>query len=145
MIIRDFKISDLDFVVNIQFDSFDDPYPIGLLLDLYKHGAGFLVAQVGRIVVGYVIFWVSDDIGHIIAIAVDSRFRDMNVGSLLLEKVKYILKRNSIKVINLEVRKSNFDAIRFYINHGFSVVDEIEEYYSDFEDGVIMQYNNSYN
>lgn len=143
MIIRDFKITDLDDVVNIEFNSFDDPYPIGILLELYNHGAGFLVAQVGKSVVGYVIFWVKDGFGHIIAIAVDEKFRNMKVGSMLISKVKWIFKCNEINKIRLEVRKSNESAIKFYLKKDFHQIDYIPNYYSDGEDAIIMEYGYS--
>ena len=114
MIIRDFLLSDLDDVVRIEYEAFDDPYPVGILLQLYNAGAGFLVAQVAQTIVGYVIFWIKEGQGHIIVIAVDSNYQDMKVGSLLLEKACFIFKRNNINTVFLEVRKSNIRAINFY-------------------------------
>jgi ribosomal-protein-alanine N-acetyltransferase len=138
--IRNFQISDLDDVLRIQFQSFDDPYPVGIILDLYNKGAGFLVAQVGRSVVGYIIFWIREGIGHIIAIAVDERFRSMKIGSMLMENAVDILKRNDIPLVNLEVRKSNILARKFYLKWGFKQVKYCKKYYSDGEDGIIMRY-----
>ncbi|MDO5824831.1 MAG: ribosomal-protein-alanine N-acetyltransferase [Methanosphaera sp. rholeuAM130] len=141
MDIRNFQISDLDDVLRIQFQSFTDPYPVGILLDLYNKGAGFLVAQVGRFVVGYIIFWIRDGSGHIIAIAVDKRFRSMKIGSVLLENALNLIKSNGIFTVKLEVRKSNITARKFYLKMGFKQIKYCEKYYSDGEDGIIMQYD----
>lgn len=141
MIIRDFKVSDLDDVVRIEYDSFPDPYPLGLLLDLHKKGAGFLVAQVGENVIGYVIFWIREGMGHIIAIAVDERFRDMKVASMLLLNAIKLLHKNKIFKVMLEVRKSNINARKFYQKRGFKQIKYCKKYYSDGEDAVIMQYD----
>ena len=140
MDIRNFQISDLDDVLRIQFQSFDDPYPVGIIIDLFNKGAGFLVAQVGRSVVGYIIFWIRDGVGHIIAIAVDERFRSMKIGTMLLENALDIIKRNDIFTVNLEVRKSNITARKFYLKWGFKQIKYCKSYYSDGEDGIIMQY-----
>ena len=142
MIIRDFLLSDLDDVVRIEYEAFDDPYPVGILLQLYNAGAGFLVAQVAQTIVGYVIFWIKEGQGHIIVIAVDSNYQDMKVGSLLLEKTCFIFKRNNINTVFLEVRKSNIRAITFYKRNGFVKINEEDDYYNDGESAIIMQYSN---
>lgn len=140
MIIRDFKLSDLNEVVKIEFNSFDDPYPVDVLIQLYNIGAGFLVAELAHHVVGYVIFWIKDDFGHIVIIAVDEKYRSMKIGSLLLEKAIFIFKRNNIFDIKLEVRKSNVRARYFYQRNNFVQVSEENNYYSDGETAIIMKY-----
>lgn len=145
MIIRDFKPTDLDDVLAIEYEAFPDPYPIDVLIQLHERGAGFIVAEVGRHVVGYNIFWIREGIGHIIAIAVNSHFRDMHVGSLLLEKSLSIFSVNNISTVVLEVRKSNVKAINFYIKHGFVTIKEEDNYYSDGESAFIMEYQHSGN
>ncbi len=142
MIIRDFNLSDLDDVVNIEFNAFSDPYPVNVLIQLHDLGAGFLVAQVNQKVVGYVIFWVKNGFGHIVAIAVDQKFQDMHIGSSLLENALSIFKRNHIDIVRLEVRESNIKARRFYQKMGFVQIAVEEEYYDDGEAAIIMQYSN---
>jgi ribosomal-protein-alanine N-acetyltransferase len=141
LIIRDFKISDIDDVVRIEYDSFPDPYPMGLLLELHKKGAGFLVAQIGSGVIGYIVFWIREGMGHIIAIAVDERFHNMKVGSMLLLNAIRILQEHNIYTVRLEVRKSNINARKFYQKRGFKQVKYCRKYYSDGEDAIIMQYD----
>lgn len=145
MIIRDFRLSDIDDVLAIEYEAFSDPYPVDILLQLHNYGAGFAVAEVGRHVVGYIIFWIRDEIGHIIAIAVNSNYRNMHVGSLLLERTLQTFFSNNINVIGLEVRKSNTSAINFYLKHGFVKVREEKNYYGDGEDAIIMHFTKSEN
>lgn len=145
MIIREFKPTDLDDVLAIEYEAFPDPYPIDVLIQLHERGAGFIVAEVGRHVVGYNIFWIREGIGHIIAIAVKSPFRSMKVGSLLLEKSLDIFAANNIFTVNLEVRKSNVKAINFYVKHGFVTIKEEDDYYSDGESAFIMEFQHSSN
>lgn len=145
MIIRNFKPSDLRDVLAIEQNSFPDPYPADILIQLHEKGAGFIVAEVGRRVVGYTIFWIMEDVGHIIAIAVNSNFQNMRVGSTLLQQSLQIIFSNNVNTINLEVRKSNINAINFYIKHGFKKVREEENYYNNGETAFIMQYSHSNN
>ncbi|MGZ7107778.1 MAG: hypothetical protein ACXVHW_02310 [Methanobacterium sp.] len=51
MIIREFKRPDIKRVLEIEIESFNDPYPPSILTDIYNLGAGFLVAQHDNIVV----------------------------------------------------------------------------------------------
>ena len=145
MIIRDFKLSDIDDVLAIEYDAISDPYPVDILIRLHESGAGFIVAEMGRRVVGYVIFWIRNGIGHIIAIAVDENFQNMRIGSRLLDKAIQILFANKIFTVGLEVRKSNVNAINFYLKKGFVQVSEEDEYYGDGEAAIIMQYTKSNN
>ncbi len=144
MIIRDFKLSDLDRILSIEFEEFNDPYPANMILQLYDLGAGFLVAELNHIVVGYIIFWVKENrIGHIIVIAVDSEYHNMQIGTILIKKSIDIFKRNKINKVILEVRKSNIKARNFYQKNGFVPTDVTPGYYDDGETAIIMQYYNS--
>lgn len=141
MIIRDFKVTDLDSVLKIEFDSFKEPYPVDLIMKLYDAGAGFLVAEISNVVVGYIIFWVKDKIGHIIVIAVDGAFRSIGIGRMLLLHAIHIFSLNQIYDIKLEVKKSNRRAQEFYKRNGFKIIGVEEGYYSDGEAAVIMLYS----
>ena len=141
MIIRSFRLDDLDEVLCIEYDNFNDPYPSGVLVHFHETGVGFLVAEIANRVVGFIIFWIVDNKGHIIMIAVNNNYKNMGIGSLLLNKVKQILFSNNIITLTLEVRKSNLAARKFYLKNGFYEVVEKEHYYSDGEDGIIMQFD----
>lgn len=140
MIVRDFKLTDLDQVLAIEYESFTDPYPSGVLVHLYEAGAGFIVAEVAGRVVAFVIFWILDGKGHIIVIAVDKRYQKMHIGTTLLSKVKQIIFSNNINTITLEVRKSNLIARKFYLSKGFKEVSEEDGYYGDGEGAVLMEF-----
>ena len=76
MFIREFVPSDLARVYQIEVESFSTPYELAILQQLYEIGAGFLVAVEDGEIVGYIIFWVKEEgLGHIIALAVDRKFK----------------------------------------------------------------------
>lgn len=140
MIIRNFKPQDIKRVLEIEKMSFKDPYPSGILLDIYNIGAGFLVAQKDNLIVGYIIFWVRfENEGHIISLAVDKKYRRRGIGTMLLISAIQIFKRYGIKDIKLEVRITNRGAREFYKNIGFREEKVIKNYYEDGEDVVIME------
>ncbi len=140
MNVRDFKLSDLNEVLRIEFQVFPDPYPVDILINLYERGSGFLVAEVSNHIVGYIIFWIREGVGHIIVIAVDKKFQSMGIGSLLIDNAISIYKRNKVKKVVLEVRKSNTRAVKFYLRKGFIPLGEESNYYTDGESAIIMEY-----
>ncbi len=139
MIIREFRLSDLKKVVEIEEMSFDEPYPPSILKDIFNLGAGFLVAQEDNIIVGYIIFWIRfEDEGHIISLAVDKKYRRNSVGKKLLGMAIEMFHKFNMKNIKLEVRYENKGAIKFYKTMGFHQEKIMPGYYEDGEDAVIM-------
>ena len=72
-------------------------------------------------------------------IAVKCEFRRNSAGSLLLNKIIEERYKKKVKKIFLEVRKTNFNARRFYKNHLFEVVGERKRFYSNpVENAMLM-------
>lgn len=140
MIIREFKRPDVKRILEIEMESFKDPYPASIIIDIYNLGAGFLVAQQDNMIVGYIIFWIRyEDEGHIISIAVDKDHRRKGVGAELVNYAVDIFKKCNVREIKLEVRVGNAGARKFYTEMGFKENKICEGYYEDGEDAVIMK------
>ena len=140
MIIREFKRLDVKRILEIEIESFKDPYPASILMDVYNLGAGFLVAQQDNIVVGYIIFWIRyEDEGHIISLAVDKNYRKRGIARKLVNNAINIFTKCNVAEIKLEVRKSNEGARTFYQKMGFKEKKILENYYEDGEEAVIMK------
>lgn len=61
-------------------------------------------------------------------------YRRYGIGSMLLEKaIEECAQKNSIKKMMLHVQCSNESALEFYKNHGFEVVQKLEDYYTDLD------------
>ncbi|MFQ5975413.1 MAG: ribosomal protein S18-alanine N-acetyltransferase [Candidatus Hydrothermarchaeales archaeon] len=137
--IRPFKPSDLNRVYEIERQSFKDPYHPLFLLNLYEvYHQSFFVAEVNELVVGYVTSRIVEGIGHILAIAVDRKYRRRAIGKALMGRVVEYLLNNGIYEIHLEVRISNKSAIKFYKSLGFREARIIPQYYKDGENGVLL-------
>lgn len=68
-------------------------------------------------------------------------FQGKGIGRKMLEHVFQFAKLKGIKRITLEVRKTDANTIRFYQNAGFTVTEEIQQYYSSTEDALKLTYN----
>jgi len=132
MIIREFRITDLRRVYEIEEMSFSQPYDINILKQLHDFGAGFLVAQEKNYVVGYILFWIiEEDKGHIISLAVDQNYKRQKIGSKLMSTAMATFNNFNIYKISLEVKAQNNEAVEFYKSLGFKVIGEVQNYYED--------------
>ena len=142
MYIREFVPSDLGRVYQIEVESFSNPYEIAILQQLYDIGAGFLVAIEDGEVVGYIIFWIKEEgLGHIIALAVDKKFRGQHIATRLLMMAITIFKNCDIHRITLEVKSHNDIAVSFYKKFGFVIDRKVPKYYEDGSDAYVMFFN----
>ena len=141
MIIREFRPQDLRRVYEIETMSFSNPYDIEVFKNLFDIGAGFLVGQIKGCIVGYIIFWIKEeDLGHIVSLAVDNKYKRQNIGSKLLKTAIDIFKNFEIKRINLEVRTQNREAINFYRSIGFFCDEKLLNYYENGDDAYRMSF-----
>ena len=150
--LREFKIEDLDQVIDINLHCLPEHYPPSFYLDLHQRfPEAFLVAETeeGEIV-GYIMCRVemnfpSLDIfrglkkGHIISIAVREEHRGRGIGSALIERaLKALRDVYGCRECYLEVRVSNYKAIRLYEKMGFTKLRLNPFYYRDGEAAYTM-------
>jgi len=139
-VVRGFHLKDLNRVHEIEKNSFKDPYPLLILLNLYElYPETFLVAERDGLVVGYLIARPTDRKGHILALATDPRHRRQGVGRTLIATIVDLFHRGNVGELWLEVRASNRKAVRFYKNLGFLGVGKALGYYADGEDAIVLK------
>jgi len=78
----------------------------------------------------------NEGIGWITTICVVPEFRRQGIGSSLLENCEKQMGQN---IVHLTVRASNLSAIHLYEQKGYHQVDTWRRYYSDGEDGLILE------
>ncbi len=71
-------------------------------------------------------------------LAVDSRHRHAGAGSALMESLERACIMNGITTVQLEVRTTNSDAVRFYSRRGFRVTESLPGFYNDGGSGYRM-------
>ena len=98
-----------------------------------------IVAENEKNVIGYILFNQILDEAEIYKIVVLKDFRKKQIAFKIFEFLLNELKKNNVKKIFLEVRKSNIPAINLYIKCGFIEISEIVDYYSNpKENGIMM-------
>lgn len=139
--IREASRADLLAVYRIEKASFPQPWPFAAF-ERYVGEPGFLVAEVGPAIAGYV---VADSvpnhgrpIGHVKDIAVHPDHREEGVGSALLERALGLFEARGVSSVKLEVRADNEGARSLYESFGFVHRRTVPRYYDNGEDALVM-------
>lgn len=115
IVVRRMDINDVSEVTNIEQECFSLPWSENSFRDsLEKPYAIFYVAETNNQIIGYVGVYQMTDECDITNVAVSSKYRRKGVGRKLLEAVEEYAINNSIQSITLEVRESNYSAIKLY-------------------------------
>ena len=75
---------------------------------------------------------------RIVSLVLSEEVQGKNYGSDILNEIMTEAKTEGKHALQLEVRKSNIKAQRFYHKHGLEIYGTIENYYSN-EDGYVME------
>jgi ribosomal-protein-alanine N-acetyltransferase len=90
-------------------------------------------------VIGFAGFWMMAGEAHIISLAVKREFRRHGFGKLLLIELVIEAVKREAEIVTLEVRVSNYEAQRLYLQYGFISKGVRRAYYTDNrEDALIM-------
>jgi len=139
--IKKMGLEDIEGVWQIEKLSFTQPWSRQAFLEevVFNERAFYLVAKVGKSIVGYAGCWVIYDEVHITNVAVRPEYRGQRIATRLLESLEEEVAKLGGESLTLEVRVSNQTAQHLYRQRGFYPVGLRKQYYSDNdEDAIIM-------
>lgn len=148
--IRPISKDDLDEVIAINIECLPEHYLYSFWLEhLEKWGDIFYVAEVNGKIVGYALSRVEEGsticrgregkIGHIVSVAVREEYRGRGIATALILAILTTLQSvYNVEEVRLEVRTSNYRAIKLYEKLGFIKASILREYYLDGEDSYLM-------
>ncbi|MGL6199863.1 MAG: ribosomal protein S18-alanine N-acetyltransferase [Lachnospiraceae bacterium] len=140
MIVRLMNEAEIAAIADIEKRMFSASWSEETIRDSWnKMPSTFLVAVDKERIIGFLIFFYVLDEGEIIRIVVEKKYQRKGVGSLLFAELEKICREKEIIKLMLEVRKSNFPAVKFYRKHGFETDGIRKDYYgTPSEDAVLM-------
>lgn len=145
MYLRKFQNSDAPAVYDLVCSTLEEEYDPNVFLVLPKAWPeGCIVAETEAGIAGFLLgSVVSPGQIQLLMLAVNPDMRHRGVGSEMM--VKFLSACRSLNCLNieLEVRKDNINAIRFYQRFGFKLKGLKEEYYHDGEDAFVMTMEDS--
>jgi ribosomal-protein-alanine N-acetyltransferase len=135
--------TDIPAIVAIEKESFIDPWEESVFLEAFTYfPTTYFVAVCNGIVTGFVVGGLEDTgeniYGHLCNFGVSSAYRKRGIGRLLLRRLEHQFALELATGVQLEVRVSNTRAQRFYSKLGYKTVFEIDGYYADGEDALVM-------
>ena len=138
--IRPFIPNDIPAIASIVREALRENYPTSLYLDIHRWWReGFLVADLDGHPVGFLAAVISAEAqARVLMFAVAAGYRRRGIGRFLMDGFIQACAMRGIRKIELEVRRSNADGIRFYQRYGFGLAFTIPNFYTDGEDGYKM-------
>jgi ribosomal-protein-alanine N-acetyltransferase len=138
--IRPFVPNDIPSIASIVREALRENYPTSLYLDIHRWWReGFLVADLDGHPVGFLAAVLSaDGQARILMFAVSTSFRRRGIGRQMMDSFLQACAMRGLRRIELEVRTSNEEAIRFYKIYGFELAGVLPKFYTDGEDGYKM-------
>ncbi len=141
MKLRFFHDTDLTDISKIESSSFTvGAYSLMMLKSMiYSNSSFTIVIEENNKIIGYgTAAKLNKKSMDIESIAILPEYQGKGYGSKLIEAVEDEIKKRNYKTAVLEVREKNENAKSFYLNHGYKIVDFIENYY-------LLEFNKSRN
>lgn len=137
---REFSPRDVVVIRKITQEALAEDYPLSLFLDIHASWPeGFMVIELDEEVIAFIAgILPTKHQSRILMLAVRDEFRNQGIGSALMDEFTVRCLARKVSSIELEVRKSNAGAIRFYERLGFTIRYLLPRFYTDGEDGCKM-------
>ena len=134
------NLEDVEEVESILLEEFDDFWSSNILKEEIKNETrSFIVAKENKKILGFAgISVASGEIEELMNIVVKKNKRRCGIGKKLLEEIIKISCKTNLKILELEVRSTNFSAIKLYESFGFEKIGVRKKYYQMKDDAIIM-------
>lgn len=141
---RPMTLDDLDDVLEVERSSFPSPWTPDLFVNEFTNPRSVrrvAVRHPENRLVGFMIYWVILDEGHLMNIAIDPACRCRGAATFMLENMFAECSKRKIRSVTLEVRRGNSAALQLYDKFGFKLIGLRKNYYvEEGEDAVLMEY-----
>lgn len=139
MIVEKLTLEDLDQVLEIEKENFDDPWPSEAFINDISQNSNkeLFVLKDGNVVIGYFDVWYMYDDADLENIAIRKEYQGKGLGEMLLNKCIERCKEKNVFLLHLEVKIDNVKAHNLYKKLGFEEVRIRKGYYAGI-DGIDM-------
>jgi len=139
--IRSFEETDLQSVISLVHEIFNETYDPNLYISLSKEWhEGVRVAEMNGLLIGFLLATVQRPLqSRVLILGIKEGYRDLGIGRALMHS---ILNRSIIRghrSMTLEVRISNERGQAFYSRLGFEVIGMIPDFYNDHESAFLLK------
>ncbi|MDE0011139.1 MAG: ribosomal protein S18-alanine N-acetyltransferase [Candidatus Poribacteria bacterium] len=142
LIFEPMRLSDLQQVLQIENECFEDPWSatyFSLSLKRPRSYEYFYVARCEDTVMGYIVFVVLYEEAHILNIAVSATYQRQGIGKYLLASALDKIQTLDGQEVFLEVAVSNLPAQCLYRQFGFRIYSIRKNYYGRHKDAYLFR------
>jgi [ribosomal protein S18]-alanine N-acetyltransferase len=134
-------------VLKIEAQVYPTPWTHGLFVSelALRSTRAYVVARVGREVIGYAGLMMSLSDGHVTTIAVDPAWHRHQIGTRLLLALVHEARARETINLTLEVRIGNLGAQDLYRRFGFESVGVRKGYYAETNEDAMIMWSNGIN
>lgn len=133
------NLDDFEQIKDCLQEEFDEFWTPNILKsELESPNSKYIVAKENEKIVGFAGIIISIDDTEITNIVTKKAERKRGIGTLLLDKLIEITKKENRDKISLEVNENNIEAKNLYIKNGFEIVGRRKKYYNGIDDAIIM-------
>ncbi len=137
--IGNMELSALQEIKSIYETDFENTWSIHILeSELKNPNSKYIVAHIENEIVGFAGALLSVDTADITNIVVKKSYRNMGIGSKLLEALINLVKQNNKTCLTLEVNTKNVYALNLYNKYHFKNLGIRKRYYKGTDDAYIM-------
>lgn len=142
-VIRNIELTDLDEVMEIEKEVFDDPYSKDLYIYDFQNNpySEYYKLVLENKIIGFFGLWIIYEDAQITTISVSREYQGLGYGKVMMDFIINHIKEANCRNITLEVRLSNELAINMYKNYGFYEVALRKNYYENGEDAFLMKFD----
>ena len=141
MYLRSFNPDDLASVYELACSTLSERYDPNLFTSVASTWPqGFLVVEGIEGIKAFLLGIMTTSVhARVLMLTVVPELRRQGIGTMLMGKFMDEARRKGAKVLTLEVRRGNIQALEFYSKFNFMLVGEIKGYYNDGEDALQLQ------
>ena len=133
------NLDDFEQIKDYLQEEFDEFWTPNILKsELESPNSKYIVAKENENIVGFAGIIISIDDTEITNIVTKKAERKRGIGTLLLDKLIEMTKKENRDKISLEVNENNIEAKNLYIKNGFEIVGIRKKYYNGIDDAIIM-------
>ena len=133
------NLDDFEQIKDYLQEEFDEFWTPNILKsELESPNSKYIIAKENENIVGFAGIIISIDDTEITNIVTKKAERKRGIGTLLLDKLIEMTKKENRDKISLEVNENNIEAKNLYIKNGFEIVGRRKKYYNGIDDAIIM-------
>ena len=129
LLIRPMSEEDIEYVMDIEKCAYEHPWTKTIFKDCLHVGYCCWVIERDEMLVAYGVMSIAVSESHILNLCVHPDYHSIGLGKMLLLHLLDLAHEHNVDMTFLEVRPSNFSAIKLYLDNGFDEIGMRRNYY----------------